>query len=95
MAEKNIPLFTISIVARLVGVQPRALRLYEELGIINPSRREKGHRLYTQEEVDRLTLVRDMATTYGINLAGIKFIFDLMERLSIELGDFEEILKST
>lgn len=93
MAEKNIPLFTISIVARIVGVQPRALRLYEEMGIITPSRREKGHRLYTQEEVERLTLVRDMATTYGINLAGIKFILDLMERLKIELDTFEEIVK--
>jgi len=91
MTEKNIPLFTISVVARIVGVQPRALRLYEEIGIITPSRREKGHRLYTQEEVERLIWVRNMATTHGVNLAGIKFILDLMERLRIELSDFEEI----
>ncbi len=92
MTKKDIPLYTISIVARIVGVQPRALRLYEEMGIITPSRREKGHRLYTQEEVERLTWVRDMATTHGINLAGIKFILHLMERLRIGLDDFEDIL---
>jgi MerR family transcriptional regulator/heat shock protein HspR len=94
MTEKNIPLFTISIVARIVGLQPRALRLYEEMGIITPTRREKGHRLYTQEEVERLAWVRDMATMRGINLAGIKFILDLMEQLRIELSDLEEIVKA-
>jgi MerR family transcriptional regulator/heat shock protein HspR len=93
MNQKNEPLYTISVAARISGMQPRALRLYEEMGIISPQRREKGHRLYSQEDMERLSLVHEMATMYGINLAGIKFVLDLMKRLSIELDAFEGILR--
>lgn len=95
MARSQEPVYTISVAARLVGVRPRTLRLYEEMGLIHPQRRATGHRLYTQEEIDRLIFIKQLAEIKRINLAGIKFLLELVDRLQIELdtllnSDFEE-----
>ncbi len=85
MARSQEPVYTISVAARLVGVRPRTLRLYEEMGLICPKRRATGHRLYSQEEVDRLIFIRQLYEIKRINLAGIKFLLELVDRLQIEL----------
>ncbi|MCR4428214.1 MAG: MerR family transcriptional regulator [Caldiserica bacterium] len=95
MARSQEPVYTISVAARLVGVRPRTLRLYEEMGLICPRRRATGHRLYSQEEIDRLILIRQLYEIKRINLAGIKFLLELVDRLQIELESLLnlEILK--
>lgn len=40
---------------------PRALRFYEELGLVVPSRTERGTRRYSQADLARVTRVRDLA----------------------------------
>ena len=47
--------YTIGKVARLAHVSVRALRHYDELGLLRPSRRtEAGYRLYVSEDLERL-----------------------------------------
>jgi DNA-binding transcriptional MerR regulator len=50
--------YTVGKVARFAHVSVRALRHYDELGLLRPSRRtEAGYRLYTSEDLERLQQV--------------------------------------
>jgi DNA-binding transcriptional MerR regulator len=55
------------------------------MGLIHPKRRATGHRLYTQEEIDRLIFIKQLSEAKKINLAGIKFLLELADRLQLEL----------
>lgn len=47
--------YTVQKLARLAGVSTRALRYYDEIGILKPARiNSSGYRIYGQAEVDRL-----------------------------------------
>jgi DNA-binding transcriptional MerR regulator len=51
--------FQIGEVAHEVGLSLRTIRYYEELGLVSPSgRSEGGFRLYTTDDVARLSLVK-------------------------------------
>jgi DNA-binding transcriptional MerR regulator len=48
-------------VAQTVGLSLRTIRYYDEVGIVVPSGRSAaGYRLYTDQDIERLLLVRDM-----------------------------------
>lgn len=44
--------------AKRAGTSVRAMRYYEEIGLICPNREENGYREYTQEDIDRIKLIR-------------------------------------
>lgn len=48
-------LLTPAEVARRLGITIKALRLYEDWGLVKPERTERGWRLYAPEDVDRVT----------------------------------------
>ena len=48
----------ISSVAEMYGIHPQTLRLYEREGLLKPSRSEGNTRLYTQEDLERLGILR-------------------------------------
>jgi DNA-binding transcriptional MerR regulator len=55
------PTLHIGEVAERVGLSLRTVRYYEEQGLFQPAgRTEGGFRLYTQREVDRLLLIKQM-----------------------------------
>ncbi|WP_214108689.1 MerR family transcriptional regulator [Acrocarpospora catenulata] len=44
--------------AAAVGVSPRALRYYEEQGLLRPDRTPTGHRVYPESAIERVHLIR-------------------------------------
>ena len=44
--------------AKSAGTSVRTLRYYEEIGLISPVREENGYREYTQEDINRIKLIR-------------------------------------
>ena len=61
MKTKPKNLFPIRTVASLTGVNAITLRAWEtRYGLIKPVRTEKGHRLYTQENIDTINEVVDL-----------------------------------
>ncbi|MEV6771845.1 MerR family transcriptional regulator [Nocardia sp. NPDC051030] len=46
--------------SRRTGVSPRSLRYYEEQGLLTSSRSEAGQRHYSDAEVERVVLIRQM-----------------------------------
>lgn len=63
---------TIGELARLTGLNAKAIRYYEQIGVLPPSRRgENGYRLYSQADLNRLNLLRRLRLL-GISLAEAK-----------------------
>ena len=71
----------ISVAANIVSVHPRTLRIYEEEGLICPSRTESNIRLFSENDLRRILWIRHLTQDLGVNLAGIKLLFQLEERL--------------
>lgn len=58
----------ISDVAKKTGLTSKAIRFYEEKGLVTPPlRSENGYRTYTQKHLNELTLLRQ-ARQVGFNL---------------------------
>jgi MerR family transcriptional regulator/heat shock protein HspR len=77
--KMQIPRYVISVAARLVGVAPHTLRLYEQKGLIKPARTNGRNRLYSDADMARLRRIAELARQ-GVNLAGIKLILEMEER---------------
>jgi len=68
--------YGISVAAELVGLGPQTLRLYEQRGLLEPSRTEGGTRRYSQDDLDRLRRITRLLDD-GLNLAGIAVVLGL------------------
>ncbi len=73
--------YIISVAARLLEMHPQTLRKYERLGLVSPSRTVGMLRLYSDEDLEKLRLIRYIETNLGMNLAGVEFILNLLEQL--------------
>jgi MerR family transcriptional regulator/heat shock protein HspR len=93
MASGHRPVYVISIAAGLAGCHPRTLRIYEEEGLLEPVRSETNIRLYSDDDLQRVRVIRYLTQVRGVNLAGVKLLLhmrdatDLMEDLMRELAD--------
>ncbi|WP_018922461.1 MerR family transcriptional regulator [Salsuginibacillus kocurii] len=81
--RRNMPLFPISIVKKLTELSPRQIRYYEEHGLIEPARTEGNQRLFSFRDVDRLLEIKRLIED-GVNMAGIKEIFNMKEQVPAE-----------
>ena len=70
--------YTIGQVAELLGVSVPTLRLYEREGLILPLRRDSGHRLYTDADLQRLHCIRRSITQEKIGIAGMRRLLSLI-----------------
>ena len=62
-------------------MHPRTLRIYEDEGLLCPARTPTNIRLYSDEDIRRIQWIRHLTRDRGVNLAGIKILFELEERL--------------
>ena len=73
--------YIISVAARILEMHPQTLRKYERLGLVTPSRTIGMLRLYSQEDIEKLRLIRHLEENLGLNLAGVEFTLDLVSQL--------------
>ncbi|OEH94116.1 MerR family transcriptional regulator [Bacillus solimangrovi] len=74
--RRHMPLFPISIVKQLTELSARQIRYYEEHNLIKPARTEGNRRLFSFNDVDTLLEIKELIDQ-GVNLAGIKQIFEV------------------
>ena len=74
-------LYIISVAARLLEMHPQTLRKYEKVGLVRPSRTMGMLRLYSQQDITRLRLIKHLVDDLGMNLAGVEFVLGLFHRL--------------
>ena len=68
--------YGISVAAALVGTGVQNLRAYERRGLLEPHRTPGGTRLYSENDLARLTRIGELLDA-GLNLAGIAMVLDL------------------
>ncbi len=73
--------YMISSVAEMYEIHPQTLRLYEREGLLRPSRSEGNTRLYTDEDLERLEFILNLARDLGVNIAGIAIVLQMRERM--------------
>ena len=79
--RKSKGAYMISSVAEMYEIHPQTLRMYEREGLLKPSRTEGNTRLYTDEDLERLEFILNLARDLGVNIAGIAIILQMRERM--------------
>jgi DNA-binding transcriptional MerR regulator len=70
--DEAAPLLRIQDVAADTGLTTRAIRYYEEIGLLRPAARSEGaYRLYDASDLERLRFIRDLRDEAGFSLAEI------------------------
>ncbi|MGY2709364.1 MerR family transcriptional regulator, Zn(II)-responsive regulator of zntA [Thermostichus sp. OS-CIW-39] len=97
-------MFQVGEVSRLLDINPQTLYFYERIGLIpSPQRTEAGYRLFSQQDVERLTFIT-RAKSLGLSLDEIKDILALKdgrsltcqavyERLSKKVNEIEDTIR--
>jgi MerR family transcriptional regulator/heat shock protein HspR len=93
LKDRDEPIYTISIAAKLVRpagrsgpasdgkpIHAQTLRMYDKLGLVRP-RKVGKNRFYSDRDIERLQQIQHFTQEVGINLAGVGYIFALMEQL--------------
>ena len=84
-ADASRPVYIISVAAELVSVHPRTLRIYEGEGLVCPARTPTNIRLYSENDLRRILWIRHLTQNLGVNLAGVRVLFELEERTGMRL----------
>jgi DNA-binding transcriptional MerR regulator len=89
-------LLPIRTVANLTGVNPVTLRAWERrYNLITPKRTPKGHRLYTEGDVDLIKQVLDLLDQ-GISISQVKPLLEQApgQRAAAAVGELGEVWRS-
>src|SRR6202453_3282492 len=95
--RKSKGAYMISSVAEMYEIHPQTLRLYEREGLLKPSRTDGTTRLYTDEDLERLEFILNLARDLGVNIAGIAIILQMrerMEEMNRQMQGFVEYVRS-
>ena len=68
--------YGITVAADMVGLGVQSLRAYERRGLLEPQRTDGGTRLYSDDDLDRLTRISELLAD-GLNLAGVAMVLQL------------------
>ena len=88
--EPNRAVYVISVAAKLAGVHPQTLRIYERKGLVAPARTGGGSRRYSDADIDLLRRVQEL-TDEGLNLAGVKKVMALERELAKANAKVDEL----
>jgi DNA-binding transcriptional MerR regulator len=100
--------YKIGQLANLVGVSPRTIRYYEEIGLLNSIKRvEGGKRIYTDQDHQRLKFIKrlkylgltlaemhELEDIYQIHRTNKRVLPRLLELLENHVGKIEERIQN-
>ncbi len=75
------PIYTLSVASEILETHPRTLMMYEHLNMIKPKRTVTNRRRYSQRDLMKLQAIQTLTRKHGVNLAGVRYILQLMKRL--------------
>jgi len=95
--DHDLPMFVISVAAEMSELHPQTLRAYERDGLLRPYRTPGGTRRYSMRDVQRLRLIRRLTQDEGLNLAGVRLVLEMGERLEgsrRRITELEEMVRT-
>lgn len=72
--------YVMQVASMLTGLHPQTLRKYERVGFVAPSR-QCMVRLYSDEDIARIRLIKHLVEDMGLNLAGVELVLRTRDRL--------------
>jgi MerR family transcriptional regulator, heat shock protein HspR len=94
--DYDAPVYVISVAADLADLHPQTLRAYEREGLLTPARTEGGTRRYSRRDVDRLRFIRTLTQDEGLNIAGVRVVLEMGEKLEAarhRIRELEEMVR--
>ncbi|WP_431029633.1 MerR family transcriptional regulator [Lysinibacillus sp. LZ02] len=88
--RRAMPLLPISMVMQLTELTARQIRYYEEHELITPARSEGNRRMFSLDDIDALLEIRELLDQ-GINMAGVKKVFDMRDVKDVRKSDATSI----
>ena len=88
IAASDGGLYIISVAARILSMHPQTLRKYERVGLVQPSRTVGMLRLYSEEDIAKLRMIKYLVDEIRLNLAGVDMalaVFDLLAQARHEI----------
>ena len=85
------PVYMISVAARMLACHPQTLRMYEREGLVSPQRSKRNLRLYSDDDIQRLRMIKRLTQDLGVNLAGVEVILDLLERVEHQKHEIDAL----
>ncbi|MEX2598114.1 MAG: MerR family transcriptional regulator [Dehalococcoidia bacterium] len=73
--------YIISVAARILAMHPQTLRKYERVGLVRPSRTVGMLRLYSEEDIAKLRMIKHLVDDLRLNLAGVEMALAVFDRL--------------
>lgn len=73
----DLPVYPIGVAARLLGVHPRTLRIYENEGLIQPAH-VGSRRLFSENDIQWIRCLRSFIHDEGISIPGLKKLLSLV-----------------
>ena len=70
--KRHLRFLTVGQAARVLGISPSTLRLWESVGLVTPARSSGRFRLYTPELLDVLKRIKYLHDVKRLNVPGIK-----------------------
>lgn len=70
----------MQVAATLTDMHPQTLRKYERAGFLTPLR-NRTLRRYSDEDIDRLRMIKHLVYKKGLNLAGVELALSLRGRI--------------
>jgi MerR family copper efflux transcriptional regulator len=64
---------TVGEAAASTGWSPRMLRYLERVGVVVPSRKRSGYRLYGLRELNQLRSLRELRERFGVEISDVAF----------------------
>lgn len=77
-------MYTISTVAKQVGVCVDTLRIWERKGLIKPARLGKN-RVYSQGDLECLRRIRHLLNEKGMNIKGVKEVMGIKKCWDVKM----------
>ena len=85
-------LYIISVAARILQMHPQTLRKYERVGLVRPSRTDGMLRLYSEQDIAKLRMIKHLVDELRLNLAGVELALAVFDRLSAARRDVAQTL---
>lgn len=77
---KNEGVYVMQVAAMLTGMHPQTLHKYERVGFLTPSR-NRAFRRYSDEDIERLKMIKRLVDNGGLNLAGVELALKLRAKV--------------
>ncbi len=87
----NKELYPIGIVSKQLSLHEQTIREYENQNLVKPLRKN-GRRYFSQEDVNRISLISTLTQEMGLNLAGVSVVFHLANKMEMNEDDLLDFI---